>query len=191
MVKCLLNVARCCEVFVFELLRLSPTSIGLSSSLYCGVVENQSKHLKSPCLLYFITPQLVRECVPFSESRTESPNKGALFKASSKHCSSQPSCIDDVVLQGFFFFLFKLKTNEFLQVTYILNRLISGVKLQKNWKQNRDFHVLPYLTSQGVFTVSSSVSEQVHLFECSPTLGIYTCIFFFPRSLDFCLIHGF
>lgn len=182
----MLNVARCCEVFVFELLRLSPTSIGLSSSLYSGVVENQSKHLKSPCLLYFITPQLMRECVPFSESRTK-PKQGstvqsqqqALFISAKLHwwCSTLG-----------IFFLFKLKTNEFLQVTYILNRLISVEKLEVEPWFSRC--TLSYKSGHFYgFKICLWASALIWVFSYSRYLYLY--FIFFPWSLDFCLIHGF
>lgn len=129
--ECLLNVVQYLCSLSFELLHLSPTSAGLSSSLSYGVTENQSKHQQSPCLLYFITPQLdnVHHLVKVGQ------------KAQMRLCCSKPAAntffVSRAVLMLQYLvgvFVFKLKTIDLLLVTYILNELRSGIKLQRNWK---------------------------------------------------------
>jgi len=74
----------CGSVFVqsvFELLHLSPMSAGLSSSLSYEITENESKHRRSPCRLYFITPHL--------ENAHRSVKVGQ--KAPTSACCSKPA----------------------------------------------------------------------------------------------------
>lgn len=56
--ECLLNVVQYLCSLSLNWCHLCSTSAGLSSSLLCGVRENQSKHQHSPCCLCFVTPRL-------------------------------------------------------------------------------------------------------------------------------------